>query len=354
MTSKNKFLTSIVCSFILCILLGCLNYIIDPFQYFRRNNSLDDKFHTNQRFQVPGMIKNIKTNSFVVGTSMGENFNTLKIDSDLNWKNTLRISISGIMPSSQKKLLNFLKDSSDPQNIIMDLHWYLTDLDPEKKNAVYAFPEYLYSHSIWGKIKYLINSGVLKESINLILSRKEKFQKREKLNNWMNEAIFSKYTEKENIKKLSKKLTEKNNTITLTHKVYKYPSFEKNILPFLKSNSDIQFYLFLPPYSTWYYKTLKDQTDLQRLVFFRYYLVQATKELKNVKIFAVDENRSIVNNVANYKDYGHYRDSINQYIIDSIKNSQHIITNQNINIHMENFIKNINNYNEVLVKPPYN
>lgn len=337
----------------MCFLFASLNYIVDPFQYFRKSSLLNNEYHKNQRFQVPGMIKNINSSNFVIGTSMGENFETQRIDKELNWNNTLRLSVSGIMPSSQKILLNFLNRSRKVNNIIMDLHWYLAELDPNKKNSTYDFPQYLYSDSLWGKIKYLINSGVLKESTNLLLKHKSDFKVRNKLNNWMNDKVFANYTKDNNLILLSKKLTSQNNKITVKSQTFQYPSFEKNLFPFLQNNPNITFYLFLPPYSTWHYKTIKDQDFLLRLVFFRSYLTQKLQGLKNVKLFAVDENFSIVNNLANYKDYGHFRNSVNKYIIHSIKNSKHQIDSSNIKVHMEKFIQNINAYEKVLISKPY-
>ena len=85
--------------------IGLINYIMDPFQIFRKH---DHGFDSNQRYQNVGLINSYLNssdgyNSIIIGTSVTENFIPSEVENLLGWGKVLKLSASGASLFTQKQ-----------------------------------------------------------------------------------------------------------------------------------------------------------------------------------------------------------------------------------------------------------
>lgn len=284
---------------------------------------------------------------------MSENFSTNEANKIFSTKDFQQIIISGLLPKNFSLVLDFLFRENKPELIIMDIHWYFESLDPNKKNKRHSFPAFLYSGKYLDKQKYLFNHDLVKESLRRlfgVIDEKKYSTNLESLNHKMKKELFRDYNTQENLEKLKKKLVENREIYNvediLTHgKLYRFPSIDKNLLPYIKDNPKTKFLLFFPPYSTWYYASTEKKSFMNRLIYMRKYVADNLSHYNNVEVFGFDLNYFIVNDIKNYKDYGHYHKWVNSFVLKSIKNGENKITNENSSNYIKNMVENINKYN---------
>ncbi len=333
--------------------VSVLVYLVDPYQYFHKTFFSEVYFSKKQRYQVPGLIKHYPVKNYIVGTSMSENFSANEAQQVFGTDNFQQITISGLLPKNFSLVMEFLLSSNQPDIVIMDVHWYFESLDPNEKNKQHDFPDFLYSNNIFDKQKYLFNHDIVKESLKRlfgVIDKKNYSTDFDSLNHWMKEELFIKYNKSKNLELLKKKLGEKRKTYNIEElmkrgKKFNFPSIEENLVPFIKNNPNTKFLLFFPPYSTWYYASTEKKNFMNRLIYMRKYVADNLSHYNNVEVFGFDLNYFIVNDIKNYKDYGHYHKWVNSFVLKSIKNGENKITNENSSNYIQNMVENINKYN---------
>jgi len=96
---------------------------------------------------------------------------------------------------------------------------------------------------------------------------------------------------------------------------------EKNLnrlVELVKSKGDVQFYIFLPPYSIVRYYISYQHNALERLLLARDFIAEKTKGVSNIKIIDLQASDEIITNLDYYKDMGHYNRIINNIILKNI------------------------------------
>lgn len=87
---------------------------------------------------------------------------------------------------------------------------------------------------------------------------------------------------------------------------------------------DVEFTLFLPPYSKF-----RLITRYKRRSAFLYQTLRKTQRFDNVRLYSFDDC-AFNSNLFHYKDTGHYRETINSFIVDQMANKQNLLSLDNI------------------------
>jgi len=368
----KKFITVLIITVLTVIIIPALIvFIVDPIQLYHDQVTLKKtKYFKEQRHQNIGLInKYLKREegnyTIIVGTSMSENFVPSQIQKKLNnGSKVLKLTMSGGRPLEQYTLLEKALQTGKVKRVIWDIHWYYLLSKISQKDKNHDFPYKLYSNDIFTQgYYYLFNEDYVKDSIKVFTGKVnwgKWTENLDKLNytmdDWIKGHKFMHNHSKQNITKMDKEIKKIATNIPSLPKKYnyyatklKYPDIDKYILPIVKKYKNVEFDIFFPPYSTYFYAKSKIDKSI-RYIYARKYLVDKAKKNQNVKIFGFDNNYEIVNNIYNYKDYGHYRAEVNDYIIKSIIDKKHMLSTKNIDDYINKMIQNINNYNQVYFK----
>ena len=367
MKAKNFIKYFFIFSLAFLFIPALIVFIVDPLSLYHKQINLNHTtyYFKEQRHQNIGLINyflkrsNENYNTIIIGTSMSENFRASLFEKELNdGSKVLNLTMSGARPLEQYILIKKALDTKKIKRVFWDIHWYFLLKKINQKDKNHDFPYKLYSDNIFQQAYYyLFNEDYVKDSINIFLGKinKKKWSKNlDKLNyhmdEWVKQGIFKKFHSNKNINKLNREIYKIKKDIPINYKnKFTYPDLDKYLLSILKKYSNVEFYLFFPPYSTYFYAKNPVNKSL-RYINARKYLIEKTKNLKNVKIFGFDNEFDIVNNIYNYKDYGHYRDEINNIMMRRMIKNKNRLTTKNINIYINNMINNINSYSRIFYK----
>lgn len=327
--------------------------LVDPFQIFHRHFLTPPTFMNEGRFQVAGLVRtylNEETGykSMVLGTSLSQNFLPSRISTELGWPPTLQLTL----PGGTAREIRFVAEKSLQAGVVRTVLWevhvpYL-HLDIEATHDEYLFPTYLYNDVRWDDLRYLFNADSVRYANRVLQGRYT--TDLDRLVYWMDRSTaagtYERFSDKDNLEGLDAKLRRHRAGLrgtTALDAVGGYPQLDANLLPVLKAYPDVQFRLYLPPVSTLRYALMTSQNFAHALSM-RRYLLEQIADLPNVQLFAFDTVEWITGDLANYRDFVHFRAEINDYMLASIRRGKHRLTRDNIESYEGEFARVVGNY----------
>nr|WP_240455002.1 hypothetical protein [Helicobacter pylori] len=127
--------TLIIVSFCLSLLIGVglFNYLIDPFEYFRKAKYPID-WHERvggTLLSFEGVIKHYPYNNILIGTSISLNFSLKDIHDLLGLKDPIKLTVSGMNIGEILSLLPFAFKHQPVNTVAMDLAFFEFILNKE-------------------------------------------------------------------------------------------------------------------------------------------------------------------------------------------------------------------------------
>lgn len=322
---KREFKKKIYLILILITSLLLLNFTIDPFQQYRLPKIYKIGYlRDEERYLNAGLIRNAKYDTILIGSSITRNFNENYIKKVMNW-DTVKLTMSSGNQEEIKFVLEHI-DNSKIKNIIIGIDlWAFGDV-----NANIDMPDYLYKDKLSLKDNwfYLINIGVLKQSVKLIYYNLKYYNEMEEK---FKLGYQYKYSQEEVLKKEVIKSCTLNYDLNLNNYSNKMiENYNANLKIILERYKDKQVILFFPPYSIIAYKNMIEDQTIQKYLSFKKFLVEEISKYPNVKIYDFQDIKEITHNLNNYGDKSHYSPEISQKIIDFIKEDKYRITSENV------------------------
>jgi hypothetical protein len=325
----------------LLFLTATIVFLVDPYQHYRKA-TFYKPYSLDQRHMVWGLLKNYEYDSVLIGTSMTGNFRKDYVDNDLNL-NILRVPFDALSAYETNLLIQKSVENKKLTTVVYGLDFF-SFKGKKTRHGGNSLPTYLMNNIFTDDYKYLLNIDTFfKDSVKIFLSNYLGIKK-ERIDfnifwNWDFEQKFNKelYIERYND---NLKINSKNEyTINDLKK-----SFDYNISSHYKKNKEIEFIVFLPPYSILFWKSLEYKNYLKDILEFREYVLRQSIKHKNVKIYDLQIAKDITNNLDNYIDSIHYSGDINRWIIKQIKKDNYLVTKENFNKHLARLKAQIQDY----------
>ena len=303
----------IVAALALC---AALVIYVDPF--FHYHAPLDDFPYLvdNQLSQNPGMAEHMDYNGCIIGSSMTVNFDTDDFKDILGY-DTLKLSYSGAYPRDDYNILSivFDEDSLARKNRPMGAVFFAMDIPTmtaDTEETKYPLPEYLYDDSILNDVNYVLNKDVLFQYILKPVIQGEGSDLSEIYYSWWTPEYYNIGWVMHNYEEAPKSDTPvtAEDVLPTTRE-----NLEKNILPFVEDNPDVQFYFFFPPYSILYWHDLQQENMYEAALVQYQYVADTLLEYGNVHLFYF-QNMDEVTDLNNYADYSHYKPEINHFMVE--------------------------------------
>lgn len=347
MNSKKWLRIFLLFSFLGIGLVGLVNYIVDPFQQYRKSTFYKIFFGGNQRFKNPGFAKNYDYNSIIIGSSMTANFLISKSSEIL--KNPIKFTIDGAAAHEIFLTLHTAFGTDKKiQTVLIGFDIYaLSGKIDRLQNGDNSLPLYLYDLNIFNDYLYLLSFDTLVASAKAIL--RPIVKKDDILYNYENMYQWQ-HLEKNSFgkEKVLKQLKEEKVNKYATSKGYSFEnlknSFDYNFLSIVKKHPEINFIFFYPPYSILAFKQWQDNGTLEDILKFKLYAFSELSKFQNIKLYDFQTANQITTNLDNYRDFTHYHQNINSYIIDEIKNNNYLVNEKNVNEFNTNLRLHISNY----------
>lgn len=320
---KKWIISTIAIILILFAMTAALVTIVDPF--FQYHAPLDNFPYLvdNQISQNPGMAKNLKYDSVMLGSSMTVNFNTHWFE-ELMGLNTIKLSYSGAYPKDQANIMEIIFDSNHQVDAVflgVDVMTYTGGVDETK----YPIPAYLYDKNYVNDVQYIFNKDVVLNYILRPIVDPDKTDLATVYESWWTDEYYNIQWVMHNYEP-PQAVEEETPPQAYAENAAK--NLETNICPYIEKNPDTIFYIFFPPYSILYWNDVMQENHLEATMAEYEYIADTMLAYDNVRVFFFPDREWIVTDLNNYADYTHYHKDINRYMTECFKDGACEVTNE--------------------------
>lgn len=318
------------------IFAGITVYVDPLFQYHGPVKGLEYPLH-EERYMNYGIVKNFDYNSIITGTSMTQNFKTSQWDNYFGTK-SVKTSLSGASYKEVNDLLECAFRNND--SIIM----VMRSLDPtmlikDKEAMSYEdYPAYLYDDNLLNDVNYVLNKEIFFDFTQQVYTHTRMGKVTtdfDAYGNWADEYQYDEKLMYENYGRAEKK--EQKHVLNENQIRKIHENLEANVIKQARENPDTEFYLFIPPYSIFYWDNLYQLGRIQRTLEAHRIAVEKLVEYENIKLFSFFDMTEVVCDLNYYKDTVHYNQEISDIIMDCMATGTHRVTKENYKEYL-NFI----------------
>lgn len=344
----------------LLVLLSALPvafYIYDPLQVFHGPWGRDWGVNSNMRLQAAGIINNYEFDSVVLGTSMLEN-TSADIASTLLGGRFVNLSLSGSQHYERSLVLQHALRVKQLKHVIYSLD--SSYISPAKENPKYPLStyDYLYDRNVLNDVAVYYNDRFLKCLIvwshapdctgrQVSLDRPGAWYKGRahaarfggldkwfsaKNSNQVRRAFLSIVRSAKQVGRapaVNEQVFNRRLQETIGY-------LDETVLRHARANPNVSFYYVFPPYSRIRFSTLHQVAPLEARLHEEVvrYFARVAGELPNVQVFGY-EDQDFLDDIANYKDPGHYAEPINTAMLHDMAEGQHEIGPENVESYLK-------------------
>lgn len=327
--SKNKFYKILLVNLILIFILGGAIFTIDPYQRYRKP-FYNKTVSINQIAVNPGLLKNYKYDSLILGSSMAQNFISEEANINLNGK-FINVSIGGAQAKDLQIILRTAQENKNLKKILISLD--IWGFEGNVPNGPRSY-KHLYDQNYLKDYKYLLNIQSWLDVLKILVKEKKNpYDLTFDGGNYIykKENVLRDYEE-------SKKL--KNNKILNIEKIKN--TIENTWVKEIKENQNTEFIFYFPPYSILTYKmwgnTFFDYMNIKKT------LIENMVSYSNVKIYDFQNIKEITHELDYYKDFSHYHPKINSWMLSEMKNNSNRVTLNNYKDKIKELIDQVKIY----------
>lgn len=350
---KLYFLVACVFLFLTFLCFPIIFYVTDPLQLFHKSFFQNgNRLHGDMRVQAAGIINSFDFDSIILGTSMLENTSS-KEASEKMGGHFFNLSLSGSNFFERSFVLNKAL-SKGIRNVIYSLDDSYIGCGKERndfptQNWAFLYDDnWLNDFHIYFQKKFLLKfySPLAQTNVrdmdrpNAWYEAVDHASRFDGLEKWV-EHIDNEQVHDFLLKDLPTRASIPK--VSLSHvsldgeRLQKAKDYiEKNLLAFVRQYPKTTFYLIFPPYYRYRYADwLQHRPEvflLHQAVI--HYFAEQTKVLSNLHIYGF-EDEDFVDDIANYKDTGHYHYRFNSYFLDAIAAGRHELTAENVDSYLE-------------------
>lgn len=312
MSSKKWIVTLFLLSFAAVISFGALTYYLDPLLQYSKEQGMLTYREYSEIYSNPGIAKNYEYNAVFLGSSMVENADVSELDELLGCK-TVKLPYSGGSSFNHKYILDVCYQSG---NKIDKVFWALDEyaFTTDKNTPRYPLPVYLYDEDYTNDLSYLLNLDIFyfyttKDIFGTLQNRNEIMMKD---GSWCEDETA--YNKAASLASISYPMESSSNKGKDFYAKNLSDNLTYNVLPFVQNHPETEFYFYMVPYSISYWYMCKQNGTLDAEINILFTVVEELLKYDNVKIFFFQDEQDIITNLDNYKDYTHFKPSINSYM----------------------------------------
>lgn len=321
------------------LLAGLFSFLTDPYLHYRPSTL----YPQNIRYLAPALAKYRDYDTVVIGDSMSENFIPQHIARTIGGKG-LNLSLSGSTMFEQTLTANAALRTGKPRRVI----WALTPRaaqgavnntsEPER-----TIPQYLYDTNPLNDWEYLYNMDIIRLGWEFLFVPRPPAPPDISLTyTWFLLPECQPGTERvlRNYRRPPKTMLAIPRKFAIHNLI---ANFEQNMLATIRANRQVEFIVFVPPYSQlahvtqYMYKPGLFQNEVR---FLRHAFASLAGE-PNVRLFFFGNALSITENLDNYKDHKHYWININEAILKAFALNLNRITRDNADAELDRFVRQV-------------
>ena len=313
--------------------IAALTAYVDPYFHFHGPVPGLGYILEDERYQNDGIAKNFDYNAMIAGTSMTENFKTSSLDRIFGTV-SVKVPFSGGSYYEVDNIVRVgIKHNPDLKMVVRGLDY--GRIIEDKDHTDYdldTYPTYLYDDKPLNDINYLLN----KEALFMALQDLLGFDANGKITtsfdayaNWTPYFATGKDAVNASYNRASLEYVGEQYPITDEQKETVIGNVTQNIVRTVEENPDIDFYLFITPYSIYYMDffyvrgMMRSQLEAERM------MIEMLVPYDNVHLFSFYTDHELIENIDAYRDIGHYNEQVSENILEWMHEGKGLITKDN-------------------------
>lgn len=343
---RNWIISTLVLTLAVFILFASITIYIDPLFHYHAPLKNYAYPINNERYQNDGITRNFEYDSIITGTSMTENFMKTEAD-EIFHANFIKIPYNGAFFNEINDRLERAYDNE--RNVKFIIRGIDYDMLAADKNATrdFDYPTYLYNDNIFDDVNYVLNKSILLgqtwDVIRYSRGGENETTSFDEYVNWHapksefgRDAVLVTYTLNE--KAEEQKILSDEERISILENI------RQNVTDLADEHPETTFYYFFTPYSICYWDKknndgkLNAQLDTERVV------IEEILKHPNIKLYSFFNNFELICNLDNYKDFLHYGEWVNSWILEWMWNDEYLLTSDNYMEYVETIQEFYNSY----------
>lgn len=240
---------------------------------------------------------------------------------------TRNFSLIGGMSDDYNILLDRVFKDGKVKHIIFDFDYFSF---ARQQNVI---TDYLYTDNFFDKFKYIFNYTTLENCVR-------KYKNPVRVDNLYH--FYAPNNRKElfnNYKKVKDEVFS-DDGYNFDFSVMK-SHFDKHLLRYIQKRSDIDWYIYFPPYSIFEFIRYRDGGHMAAISQFKKYVIEELLKQPNVNTYDFQPEVSWIMNFNEYTDVRHHSHAFNHAIIISLSRDEYLVT-------QDNYLDKIDSLNRII------
>lgn len=284
------------------MLIGGFVAVVDPYQYYGAH----DTYVGSQRMEIAGVARHHDYDAVILGSSMAMNHYPSQADSLLGWK-TKNFSMMGATDDEYAIVVPYILKQGKTRHAVWGLDFFSF---ARQRGAV---PEYMYDGKWYTDCKYLYNYSSLRSAITYATDGGVPEQG---LYHFRSDG-----RREDLIKSYQATVSEGYFTKAAGGELFDFEQmkerFDATVLPIVKDNPDVEWHIYLPPYSVAEFIIYDRHDVLNDNLMLRNHIASQLEGLANVRLYDF-QTRAWIANLDEYSDVRHHSHTYNRDIIRAI------------------------------------
>jgi hypothetical protein len=299
-----------------------LNWKVDPFQQYRLAPADQARFpRALQRYINPGLAKNAGYDFVITGSSLMENYDLAEVN-QLCGAKSINLATSAMAGFEQRKILEVALLHRAPKRVVMtlDFNSFAPPVDSSLPEIADPMPLYLYDDNKVNDFRYLISGPVAMRTLAILRGvRIGNYSTNfNRAWSWDEEVTFSRTRVLKDIDPANINRRFKQGPRTIERMI---SGFDRNIAALIEKHPATEFNLIFPPYSIVVWADFVQRGQLDVSLAFKRYVFQRVGALPNTRVFDLQWDAGIIQNLDLYTDIYHYNPAINWQLLDAACNN---------------------------------
>ncbi len=312
------------------LLLGCALFVavIDPYFHFHKPLKSLEYPLNNEYYQNAGIARNFDFEAAIIGNSMTQHFKTSQAE-ELWGVNFVKLPNPGALYTETDMFVrSVLRYNSDCKLIIRQLDNFMFVRDAYSDRYTKA-DYYLLDENPFNDVKYLLNKEIFVDAFTVLTYTKsgktttsfDMYSNENRYKSFGNKSDLEEYFSRSQAFHFEGDKEEVVNTAV--------ENVEVNVIRVALDNPDVEFLLFVPPYSGAYWKEIINAGAFENEIATEYVVLSKVLEVPNIKVFYYMDEFDIATDWTNYSDELHFTDEVSEYILNSIYEEEKMLTKEN-------------------------
>lgn len=348
MRKSTKWLIAFVSLFLAILaIIGTFMVIIDPYFHYHKPLAGLGYSLENERYQNNGIVRHFDYDAIITGSSMTECFRPSELD-ELFGMTTIKVPYSG---GSYKEVNDNLKVATEHNpNIKMVVRCLdaMRFFDDKDYLDYTDYPTYLYDDLLINDVSYLFNKDILLVAIQNVLG----FNREGKIElsfddyaNWNDYYTYGFDAVMAHYDRNSMEVAEE--MLPMTEEEYERleANIEQNVIALAKENPQIDFYIYISPYSIYCMDYWYRMGELEKRFLAERRVIELLIPIDNIHLYSFNTAYEMICDANNYRDVAHHTQEINSQILRWMKAGEYQLTEENYTDYCEEVWNYYMNYN---------